>query len=78
MISIIETIIIEISGLSNCHKTKIAHKAAIKVIVSPRVIFFVPYFSEKRKTVITKNSPTVKFSAPKPPPPYHIPTTAVP
>ena len=76
--SIAETINTETSGLSNCHQTTIADKAAIRITVSLLVIFFVPYFNEKRKTATTKNSPTVKLRAPQPPPPYQIPTTAVP
>jgi len=56
----------------------ITDNAAIKMAVSFLVIFFVPYFMEKRKTTMTKRVPIVKFSAPQPPPPYQIPKTAVP
>ena len=76
--SIAEIMITETSGLSNCHQIIIADKAVIKMAVSPLVIFLVPYLKENRKTPITKIVPTVRFSAPQPPPPYHIPTTAVP
>ena len=76
--SIAVNIIIERIGLSNCHQIKIAQRAAIKIIVSSLVIFFVPYLKENAKTTQTSIVPVSMLSKPQFPPPYHIPASAVP